>query len=189
MTLNWPSIICLLKLANPPEFRAHWTEDPRLIKERDDDAAIGAAADDQIDRLAKDALRQKQDPTGEGDSQEKAEFIAAREFFRANLQGIGPVEITGASWREMKRGMTSDPIMLADGLGHESEKRWQKRKGESPDLPQVKSPSAGDSETASAVYDLILGESGDEVNEPGLHIVILGVRKNDGSALDQPGPQ
>ena len=182
-------------MANPPEFRAHWTEDPRLIKERDDDAAIGAAADDQIDRLAKDALRQKQDPTGEGDSQEKAEFIAAREFFRANLQGrsiptvIGPVEITGASWREMKRGMTSDQIMLADGLGHESEKRWQKRKGESPDLPQVKSPSAGDSETASAVYDLILGESGDEVNEPGLHIVILGVRKNDGSALDQPGPQ
>lgn len=111
-------------MANPPEFRAHWTEDPRLIKERDDDAVIGAAADDQIDRLAKDALRQKQDPTGEGDSQEKAEFIAAREFFRANLQGrsiptvIGPVEITGASWREMKRGMTSDPIMLADGLGH-----------------------------------------------------------------------
>lgn len=102
---------------------------------------------------------------------------------------IGPVEITGASWREMKRGMTSDPIMLADGLGHESEKRWQKRKGESPDLPQVKSPSAGDSETASAVYDLILGESGDEVNEPGLHILILGVRNKDGSALDQPGPQ
>ncbi|KDB52039.1 hypothetical protein X805_24090 [Sphaerotilus natans subsp. natans DSM 6575] len=218
------------------------------------DAEIGAAEADQIDRLAKDALRQKHDPNGEGDSPEKADFIAAREFFRANLQGrsiptvIGPVEITGASWREMKRGMTSDPIklavsrhveeiltggrydgkeglnkarkddfvafhffekevdigdllvtagvtvaerkggglMLAYGLGHEIEKRWQKRKGESPDLPQVKSPSAGDSETTGAVYDSILGESVDEVNEPGLHIVILGIRKKDGSAIDQP---